>query len=354
MKKKINIFKLGSIIFTCAILSLSIGAILVPKLIESKENEVTTIVTPKLKSVSVSTQSDLETNLADTSVTEIVITSCITITSGTTLEGNNKVVRATTTGLNASGVVQSGSTYYIFRTDSGSTVTIYNLTIMGGSASAIYNYGTLYMTNVSITRSGKSSSGGGGIYNNSGTCVLKNCSIYRNIARYGGGFISVGGIIVMDGCSLSENRSLASNGGGGACEVNSSGKLYINNSVISNNTSSEIGGAINNYNSYLYLMNTTVTGNATTGDSTYGGGIGNNSGTLYAVNSIFANNFYVPSSGSVTSSDIGRGGSNYLYNCLYGYFNDASLTGGSSNKTSISNAFASYQTSGILTGTGTM
>ena len=303
---------------------------------------------------------DLTSALADSSVTEIIVSQTITLPTGTVLGGSNKTVRAAVTGVNESGIVQAGSNYSVFTIASGAAVSISNLTIMGGSKYAIYNSsGTLTMKNVIVTHSGSATTdgrgncSGGGIYNgSSGKLILTGCSIVRNVAAFGGGMLNDGGTVVMDGCSLSENRSLNSSGGG-AAENRNRATMYINNSVISNNTSSEIGGGINNYNSYLYLMNTTVTGNATTAAPTYGGGIGNNGGRLYAVNSIITDNYYCASTSS-TSSDIGYGGSNYLYYCVYGTLRSATLSDNIGNKTNTDGVFAKYRLAGILSGSGTM
>ena len=106
----------------------------------------------------------------------------------------------------------------------------------------------------------------------------------------------------MNRTSLSENRSLSDYGGGGACE--NGGELYVNNCVICNNSSTEIGGAINNFSTIaghprLYMMNTTVSGNfcATSIGNYNGGGIGvrafNQPGTFYSLNNLICCNYRV-------------------------------------------------------------
>ena len=137
--------------------------------------------------------------------------------------------------------------------------------------------------------------------------VLVDCNIVRNANWYGGGILnfakansdntySDGGIVVMDRCSLTENQSLGPAHGGGAAE--NQGKMYINNCVVANNASTEIGGGINNCKGGdLYILNSTFTGNITTSDEygiTAGGAIGNagGAGNVYIANSILANNGY--------------------------------------------------------------
>ena len=197
----------------------------------------------------------------------------------------------------------------LFRSTTGKTVTLKNMTIMGGrnsdssAAISIASQGMLNMDNVTITRSNR------GIYLESeANAIITNSNIVRNAAPYAGGILCSGGTLVMDNCSLSENRSTSLNGGGGAIEVRFGGKFIANNTVIINNSSTEIGGAINNQIAEVYLMNCTVSGNVTTAGIYDGGGLGANTSTLgnYIVNSLFIDNyFYDQNSKSFSRSDIG-------------------------------------------------
>lgn len=121
---------------------------------------------------------------------------------------------------------------------------------------------------------------------------MTGCSLTRNAANYGGGFMNKGGgKMYIDKSTLSENRSTDADGGGGAAENNAS-TSYINNSTLSNNKSTEIGGAINNNNAaFMYIANSSITGNVAYGDIK-AGAIANNSGTVYAVNCLFAYNYH--------------------------------------------------------------
>jgi hypothetical protein len=214
----------------------------------------------------------------DDNIEEIVIKSTIILSNNTILDGKNKIFRAETTGVNEQGIVQTGSEITLFNNSTSSyNVTLKNMRIYGGSTTAIKNKGFMTLENISISRSGKANTAAGGILNEAGKLIMKNCSVVRNVAKNGGGIVNAGGLLVLDGCSLAENRSLGASGGGGAVEVNTtggSGVLIANNTVFANNTSSEIGGAINIYRSTVYLINSTVVGNATTRAAKYGGGIG--------------------------------------------------------------------------------
>ena len=323
-------------------------------------------------STSVSTLSQLVSALEDSSVNEIIVTQTITLTDGTELYANGKTVRAQVTGVDEQGIVQTGSTYNVFKTAANATVHVYDMVIMGGSVTAVVNEtGKLYLDNVTITRSGSATNPGGGIVNGvqklrnnknqnhkTAYVVMTNSSIVRNVAIYGGGFMNYG-TLIMDGCSLSENRSINKAGGGGAGE--NEGYAYLNNCTVANNTSSEIGGGINVCKGgELYVMNCTFTGNVTynntTGGQNYGGAVGVNDSCIFkAVNSIFANNYYInKNTETVIPCDIGMYNSSNIYanNSIIG-----TVAGGTPHLEDCSNntdgLFAAYVTGNVLAGDGT-
>lgn len=288
-------------------------------LISFKSGDLSSV---RAEEVTVSSLSDLQTALstADSS-TEIIVSSAITLTDGIDLDGNGATIRVETPYVDEAGYVNSSySNYGVFVYGTG-TYKLSNMIVMGGGngyyVPAIKSNdsgGTIYLDNVTITRSNRGLS-----INSGGYAVLTNCSVSRNVAYCGGGILC-NGTLVMDNCSLSENRSTSSGGGGGAMEI--SGVAYINNTVISNNSSTEIGGAINLYGGEAYLINSTLTGNVTTRDSSYGGAIGVNGGAFYAANSIIVDNYSYYDS-TFTRSDIGFYYGNTsltseLRNCVYG------------------------------------
>lgn len=319
-----RIFKILS---TSFLLASSFGAIALANKeakVESKEVSATTI--------SVSNYSDFKDALVGaTASTEIIVTNSITIPDGEALDGNGATVRVETPYLDEHGYVNHSATNldYIFSIEQNSTVTMENMVIMGGASDILYaaiwvdQGATLGLRNVHVTRSNRGISVWGG------TLLLLDCDITRNAASYGGGILcrrgfsspSVPGKVIMDRCSLSENRSTGDMCGGGAIEVNSDSALYANNTIIANNSSSEIGGAINSYNGYVNLINCTVTGNVTTAGLSFGGGVGvNSSHPFYAVNCIATDNYYYDiENNTLTQSDVGfyvstaRG---YFYNSI--------------------------------------
>ncbi len=323
-------------------------------------------------STNVSTYAQLVTALENSEVDEVIVTATITLPDGAEIYGNGKTVRAQTTGVDEQGIVQTGSNYNVFKTAANATVHIYDMVIMGGSVTAVVNEtGKLYLDNVTITRSGSEDNPGGGIVNGvqnlrnnknqshkTAYVVMTNSSIVRNVACWGGGFMNYG-TLIMDGCSLSENRSINTRGGGGAGE--NEGYAYLNNCTVANNTSSEIGGGINICKGgELYVMNCTFTGNVTynntSGGQKYGGAVGVNDGCIFkAVNSIFANNYYInKNTETVTPCDIGMYNSNNItaYNSIIG-----TVAGGTPSLTDCSNdtdgLFAAYITGNVLAGDGT-
>lgn len=324
--------------------------------------------TVSAETVTVATLEELQAALANASVKEVIVANTISLPEGTSLDGGGKMVRVEHPYINENGIVsESGySTYAVFEIPAGSggpAVTIANMTIMGGGSDdakgiwieaggiCVGADAKLIMTNVTVTRSRRGLSIG-----RSAVATMKNCNIVRNVADFGGGILCASGTLIMDSCSLSENRSTRLNGGGGAMEINGSGKAYLNNVVIANNCSSEIGGAINNYNASVYLMNSTVTGNVTTASRNCGGGIGINSGGHFcAVNCLFADNYYIHDN-TQESSDIGLFSYNpqqiELVHCVYGAIYPQDTTISTINcKTDTAGVAASYRGDGVLSGT---
>lgn len=180
---------------------------------------------------------------------DITCTAQITIASGKKVEinGNGKTLSAPT-----------GSSYRAFYVSSSAVLSMKNLTITGFA-----------------------SNGGGGAFLNYGT-------------------------LVFDGCTISNNHTIGSGKGGGAIQngSGSTSKLYAINTTFSGNYSSEIGGAINNYQGSLYLSGCTFSNNYTTSSNAwYGGAIGVNSGNeIRIVNCTFSGNKYNTNGGA---SDLG-------------------------------------------------
>lgn len=313
---------------------------------------------------------ELQSAINDTSVNTIVVTQVIELASDVAIDGDNKTIQVEVPYTDETGAVRDSgfSEHGVFAINNNANVTLKNMTIFGGKITsaasgaggiAVEN-GVLNAENVTVARSCR------GLYIASGAkASLTGCNIVRNVCDFGGGVLCASGTLVMDACSLSENRTTQGNGGGGAIEVNGGGKFCANNTVIANNCSTEIGGAVNVYHSSAHLMNCTVAGNVTANSSNAkdGGGVGVNSGSLHAVNSIFLDNKHIPGgNGTVEPSDIGLYNADAdkvkLHSCLYG-----TIAGGSSPSSGVADStckqpasgesdsvFASYRNDGILFG----
>ena len=316
--------KIVTIVVSCLLIAfLLIGVFAVSNAFINKEKKISYAETVTVKNLA-----ELQAALQDANEnTTIIVTDCIGIAyKDAELDGHGATISVPEPFINADGTINDdASNFGVFYIENGN-VTLKNMTIIGGgrtsdfkgdAAIIVNNYSTITMENVTVTRSNR------GITVSDSTLLCKNCNIVRNVANNGGG-ISAGydTFVVLDGCSLSENRSTAVAGGGGAMEIG--GYLYANNTVIANNSSSEIGGAINCYDGHLYLANCTITGNVTTGDSYYGGGIGYNSDVASVfVNCILTDNYYFDVDGNtMTASDIGvyyiEEENISLINCVYG------------------------------------
>ena len=301
----------------------------------------------------VSNLEELQTALNNDSFTEVIVTNEINLPNGTTLDGKGKIVRVEKPYVKENGQLEeSPSTSKVFTIGSGSNVTIKNMTVMGGqvSGSAISTTGNLTMENVNVVRSNR------GLDNDGGIVILKNCNFSLNVCRSAGAiWCGNDAKLILDGCSFTQNRSNGgSSYGGGAIGISSNSWLYANNTIIANNATQEIGGAINIYNGNVYLMNCIVSGNCTSGSASFGGGIGKNGGTFHAVNSIFVDNYANIGSDKVRS-DIGiySNSTGSLNNCVYSKI-QGSLSSINNCKVDESNTTAStYTDSGIILSNGT-
>ena len=185
--------------------------------------------------------------------------------------------------------------FSIMGVNSGVSATLENLTITGGNAGskgsggAIFNSGTLTLTN--STLSGNSAArDGGGIYNN-GMATLTNSTLSGNSASYGGGIDnSYGGRTTLTNSTLSGNSAGGDGGGifnsfgGTSTQINTTLTL-INTTLSGNSAGGDGGGVFNSGFGRTTLTNSTLSGNS----ARYGGGI-DNGGTATLTNSTLSGN----------------------------------------------------------------
>ena len=141
----------------------------------------------------------------------------------------------------------------VFSIPAGTTVTMENLTITGGSADyyggGIYNEGMLTMTGCTVSDNRSARDGGGvysGVYDYStqtrtGTLTLTNCTVRNNAATFSGGGVFNGATMTSNGCAFSGNSAYW--GGGLLMESNS--HASISEGVIENNAATDGGGLFN-------------------------------------------------------------------------------------------------------------
>jgi predicted outer membrane repeat protein len=184
-------------------------------------------------------------------------------------------------------------------------------------------YGTMTVTNCSITDN-RAGADGGGILSY-GALTVNNSTLFGNLAADGGGIDGGNGTLTLSNSTLSSNS--ANTGGGvleyGTCNITDCtiinnvadvaggiskwfGTMFIMNSTIAGNAATYTGGVDNLYG-VLTISNSTIAGNSSTGANSYGGGITNgdrDSGpaTLTISNSTIADNF-----------SMGQGGGAFNY-----------------------------------------
>jgi len=335
--------------------------------------------------INVSSVDELKNALASaTSETEIVVNQKLVLdpnsfsSTSYVLDGKGATVRVPTPFLDENMNYNANpSNFGVFQIDSGSNpLTIKNMTIMGGKSETGIQYdqwwGAVQVTTgqvVTIENCNFTQSNAGLSLNNqngNSKVIVKNSNFYKNISYSGGALRACSGTLVVDGCSFVSNCTYYRDGGAIALVSNRNGDkhtvAYINNSVFANNTasSSSAGGAIHKkWGSKLYLMNSTITGNASNhvfydeDDITFDGAValnGYNDGTnttFYSVNNAIIDNYITGKENTnVDRTDISQ--ENYrefrmnISNSLYGkLFQSEDATNTIKNcKESLDNTFA--------------
>ena len=335
--------------------------------------------------INVSSVDELKAALASaTSETEIVVSQKLTLnpdnfsSTSYVLDGKGATVRVPTPFLDENMNYNANpSNFGVFQIDQGNNpLTIKNMTIMGGKTDTGIQvnqwWGAVSVTTgqvVTIENCNFTQSNGGLSLNNqngNSKVIVKNSNFYKNIACSGGALKTSSGTLVVDGCSFVSNCTYDFSGGAIALDSNKNRDkhtvAYINNSVIANNTasgSSSGGGIYKKYGSKLYLMNSTVTGNASShvsfddDDAEFDGAValtgyedGTNT-TFYSVNNAIIDNYIVGrESQQPARTDISQ--ENYrefrmnIFNSLYGkLFQSEDATNTIENcKESLDNTFA--------------
>ncbi len=183
---------------------------------------------------------------------------------------------------------QSGTGTGVFHVNGGTTAYLTALTIQhgnagGGSGGGIENFGTLTVTNSTVSANFASftAGAGGGIFNQSGsTLTVTNSTFSANAASVGGGISNDNGTVTVTNSTFSANSAQLGGGGG----ILNLGTLTVTNSTVSAN-SARLGGGIYSDNGTVTVTNSTVSANR----ATQGGGIYKSTGTITLTNTIVAN-----------------------------------------------------------------
>ena len=157
--------------------------------------------------------------------------------------------------------------FYIHGSDE--TVTLEDMTIRYGHRGIYNQYGTLTLTNCTISGNTIDSGGGAGIENYEGTLTMTNCTVSGNTSNsgFGGGiYNSVDGTLTMTNCTVSGNtsNSLLDTGGG----LYNYGTATITNCTFANNTApnTSYGGAgLYHRMGTIYIKNTIIANNSSDG-----------------------------------------------------------------------------------------
>jgi hypothetical protein len=210
------------------------------------------------------------TNVGDDTITfdTTVFKTPQTITlGGTQLELSDTTGPETITGPKAGVTVNGGGLSRVFQVDGLVTASISGVTITGGNSGyynggGVNNYGSLTLTNCTVsgnsgglfgggvqnsgslaltncTVSGNSASLGGGLSTNyGGTATLTNCTVSGNSARYGGGLVNYYGSLALTNCTVSGNSATYSGGGGGV--FSSGNTTTLGNTIVAGNGNKDV------------------------------------------------------------------------------------------------------------------
>ena len=231
-------------------------------------------------------QAILNANAASTADT-IIFTSLFNTAQIIALtSGQLTLTDAATTTISGPGAalltVSGNNTFGLLKINSGATTAISGLTLTHGNninnsqgegGGAVYNDGTLTMSNCLVTGNTASSAWGGGGISNHGTATLTNSTISSNTSNGngvigGGGGVSNLGILTVADCTISGNTSTQF--GGGGLENAYTAVAMLTDSTISGNTArggaglDMDGGNAGGVGMTLTLIDCTVSGNTAT------------------------------------------------------------------------------------------
>jgi predicted outer membrane repeat protein len=195
------------------------------------------------------------------------VTGTITLSSGLDVTKNLSII-----GPGASGIQISGNNaVYVFRIGAGITAAVSGVTLFN-AVNGIDNQGNLTLSNA-VVRNNTGSMGAGvtGCYG-SNSLIVVDTTFANNAATNGGGAISVCRTLSVSGSTFTGNTANY----GGAIAITNTGSASIVNSTFSGNATTGIngtGGAIRTDYAGLSIINSTLSSNsASSGSMLYIGG----------------------------------------------------------------------------------
>jgi hypothetical protein len=162
---------------------------------------------------------------------------------------------------------------------------------------------TVAISGLSITDGGSDLIEGGGIFNY-GSLTLTNCTVSNNDAQVGGGIANDGGSVLVNNCTIANNAiGLYQTGlyGAGIANLFNGTMTIVNSTIVGNTATAEGtylprgGGIYNGDYGTLLVINSTITGNDAYGDPNYGqygegGGVFTDGGLTTIQNSTITGN----------------------------------------------------------------
>lgn len=232
----------------------------------------------------------------------IISNSLPPITAPLTIDGS-------TTSFFRVGAASSGNVQpSLLEIQSGVTATVNNLHFRYGYSTrggAIYNRGTLALNNV-VFSDNYSGVEGGAVYNASSASLTISGGIYEDNQSTNGGAIFNDGTLVITNASFTDNTASGGEGGGAIYTL---GPVTISNSAFSDNTA-DLGGAINTSGGSVTVINSTFYNNQSSGD---GGALVAPQGSFNLYNVTLVGNHAGSSGGAVRTN---ASASAFLYNTL--------------------------------------
>ncbi|VTT97594.1 Uncharacterized protein OS=Roseiflexus sp. (strain RS-1) GN=RoseRS_4272 PE=4 SV=1 [Gemmataceae bacterium] len=145
--------------------------------------------------------------------------------------------------------------------DNAGTLALINCTVSGNSADnggGVRNTGTLTLTACTVAGNTARSGTGGGVSSFSGTVVATGSTFSGNVGGSGGGAVFNDGTVELTNCTLTGNRVDGSTGGA----VTNVAAAILTNCTVAGNSAMFAGGINNFFGGVSTLTNTILAGNA--------------------------------------------------------------------------------------------